>query len=650
MLRFSSRVLALALAAGASSSALASVTLEPIVRRSDTPPGVPGEFFATFAFSNPKIDNAGNIVVDATLDTTAGGTATTANRRVAYYGGPGSLQLLARDGGLAGFPFLPNPNNWTHNTTTNAAGLVQGSTIAPNGRMLISSNLNGPGATTTNNTAFWTGAANSLAVVAQRGFVPATVPGTSGALWNSNLNIGPSQFDVNNAGQVIFNSQLTGGDTVTSGSGQNNSGVWIGSPGNVQMVMRQGQSNVTGLNDIVTGLPDPTLQLGAAPTFGTRLNGNGHVVLPNKLRVGSGITAVSTNDDDVLLTTLGGSLRCIARQGEQAPGMPAGYTFRVGAASPFNPLTFSPLNNAGSLYTLVNLGGLAGAGVDDLVLYRYNGGTWTVVWQINELAPVTGSVVTGSRFASLNLGNTRVNNAETLALAAFLVQDGALETPITAANDDVLYIKPVGQPAQLVVRQGDLMNLPGFPSDAVWQYNASLSGSAFNNLGQYAFSSRFTGTGITNGVNDTAVFIWDPVQGLQLVAKTGEQYGDPLTMAPATQLSIDGRGNGEGGSAGFSDTGWLAIRIGDNIGNQIVYRARVNPPVAACDDIDFNNNGVFPEDQDVADFFEVLAGGTPVNCDPVAGCNDIDFNNNGVFPEDQDVADFFEVLAGGVCP
>jgi hypothetical protein len=67
-------------------------------------------------------------------------------------------------------------------------------------------------------------------------------------------------------------------------------------------------------------------------------------------------------------------------------------------------------------------------------------------------------------------------------------------------------------------------------------------------------------------------------------------------------------------------------------------------PVAGCDDIDFNNNDVFPEDQDVVDFFNVLAGG---DC---PACNDIDFNNNGVFPEDQDVIDFFNVLAGGQCP
>jgi hypothetical protein len=31
------------------------------------------------------------------------------------------------------------------------------------------------------------------------------------------------------------------------------------------------------------------------------------------------------------------------------------------------------------------------------------------------------------------------------------------------------------------------------------------------------------------------------------------------------------------------------------------------------------------------------------------GCSSIDFNNNGVFPEDQDVIDFFTVLSGGPC-
>ncbi len=65
-----------------------------------------------------------------------------------------------------------------------------------------------------------------------------------------------------------------------------------------------------------------------------------------------------------------------------------------------------------------------------------------------------------------------------------------------------------------------------------------------------------------------------------------------------------------------------------------------------CDSIDFNNNFVFPEEQDIIDFLSVFAGGA---CS-TAVCNDIDFNNNDIFPEDQDVIDFFNVLSGSSCP
>lgn len=64
-----------------------------------------------------------------------------------------------------------------------------------------------------------------------------------------------------------------------------------------------------------------------------------------------------------------------------------------------------------------------------------------------------------------------------------------------------------------------------------------------------------------------------------------------------------------------------------------------------CDSIDFNRDGVFPDDRDIIDFFNALAGGP---CPHVVFC-DIDFNNNGVYPEDQDVIDYFSVLAGGNC-
>jgi formylglycine-generating enzyme required for sulfatase activity len=68
------------------------------------------------------------------------------------------------------------------------------------------------------------------------------------------------------------------------------------------------------------------------------------------------------------------------------------------------------------------------------------------------------------------------------------------------------------------------------------------------------------------------------------------------------------------------------------------------PP--ACDVIDFNADGLFPDDTDLLDFLSVLAGGS---CSPGNVCNDIDFNNDGLFPDDEDLIAFLRVLAGGNC-
>ena len=137
----------------------------------------------------------------------------------------------------------------------------------------------------------------------------------------------------------------------------------------------------------------------------------------------------------------------------------------------------------------------------------------------------------------------------------------------------------------------------------------------------------------------------DPTAYLQFV-------GQPIFVIPS--------GNGPVNFSGTLAPGYYTLRSGtsssaplfpQNSGNDadsssLDLLLTLDKPLVAndCDDIDFNNNGVFPEDQDVVDFFDVLAGGS------CPFCADIDFNNNGVFPEDQDVIDFFNVLAGGACP
>ncbi len=68
--------------------------------------------------------------------------------------------------------------------------------------------------------------------------------------------------------------------------------------------------------------------------------------------------------------------------------------------------------------------------------------------------------------------------------------------------------------------------------------------------------------------------------------------------------------------------------------------------VPACDSIDFNQNTLYPEDQDLIDLLSVLAGGP---CSDGNTCSDIDFNNDGLFPDDTDLIAFLTVLAGGDC-
>ena len=100
----------------------------------------------------------------------------------------------------------------------------------------------------------------------------------------------------------------------------------------------------------------------------------------------------------------------------------------------------------------------------------------------------------------------------------------------------------------------------------------------------------------------------------------------------------------------FADGAWTSVNDtgkpeGATDAAQDIAFVLLGSPGAECDSIDFNRNDVYPEDQDVIDFFQVLAGGACPYADPC----DIDFNNNDVYPEDQDVIDFFNTLAGGVC-
>jgi hypothetical protein len=593
--------------AGLAASALAQApTWELVVRSNigfgDPVPGMTlGEIWRTDQgpFDNPKVDNAGGVLFGGVLDTLAnpGGTVTTANRRCMFYGVPGNVQLLARDGqnGTGPNTFtnlnLPNPNNWNHNSSaTGGTGLVSNPTIAPNGTIFVGSSLWGAGATTTTNTAFWTGTydlatnTRNLAIVAQRGNVPTggIAPGTAGALWNTNMNLSTSQYGVNNAGQVVFQSILTGGDVVGT---TNNDGLWIGSPGSITLLFRKGQSAPANVGDA-------TLLMDAAPTFGLFANGRGDAGWVSKYRLNTGTANPATQNvnQNAIFGVINGELTELLRQNTQIPGLPDGMLSATGNGAPFS-FVAGGFTNPGTIFAHCKL---AGAGVttgfDDASILKRDpaSGDWSFVVRQNDQ---TG--IPDVQFGIFNTTNSRANNRGSVLMAASLQGAGT-----TSLDNQALFLSLNGGAPQLIYRAGTPLNLPGLPADAQITTNSSLisqSGFGLNNLNQVVFQNEITSA--EYATPRRAVFAWTPKDGLMVIAtQTDAQWVTDLG-AEATLLTIDPRSNGEGGCPGFSDTGWIVMRPQDAFQHQAIYRAQLTRCVG-----DFNCDAAVDGD-DVIAFF-----------------------------------------------
>ncbi len=87
-----------------------------------------------------------------------------------------------------------------------------------------------------------------------------------------------------------------------------------------------------------------------------------------------------------------------------------------------------------------------------------------------------------------------------------------------------------------------------------------------------------------------------------------------------------------------------ALPSGDGLdGGPAVFSFTVG---TACNDIDFNNDGLFPDTADIDDMLSVFSGGP---CSTGPACDPIDFNNDGLFPDTADIDSFLSVFSGGPC-
>jgi hypothetical protein len=86
------------------------------------------------------------------------------------------------------------------------------------------------------------------------------------------------------------------------------------------------------------------------------------------------------------------------------------------------------------------------------------------------------------------------------------------------------------------------------------------------------------------------------------------------------------------------------VRVGSATSSG-VGAGNLNITPAGCDSVDFNNDGVSPDTQDLVDLLSVFGGGP---CS-TGTCSDIDFNNDGVAPDTSDIDLFLLVFGGGSC-
>jgi hypothetical protein len=212
---------------------------------------------------------------------------------------------------------------------------------------------------------------------------------------------------------------------------------------------------------------------------------------------------------------------------------------------------------------------------------------------------------------------------------------------------DVLYVAAndagEGQDHFVFVAQqpGALVNAPWAKAGQVSQWSAFLADENSNDFEGWfdAVGTRAAATGANGGVLEGTINLREEL-GL----------GATAPLPEFVWLAVGAFGNNDGGSlvpglqvAASSDNNttlnaneYVRVRLCD---------VRVGGCVPACNSIDFNNDGLFPDDADLIDFLNVLAGGA---CGTGA-CDGIDFNNDGLFPDDADLAAFLRVLAGGAC-
>ncbi len=431
-----------------------------VARRGDPAPGTePGVVFSSL--HTPTLNGPGQISFRGHL---IGPGVNLSRNKGVWVGTPSSLAPVARandpaPGTEPGVEFDIFSFSSTDNTLLN-----------DNGQAAFWSQLVGPGVDTSNRRGLWTHASGSTELIV-RGGDP--VPGADpGVVFTSPTR---NNFVINNTGQVVFSTGLTGPGVGLS----NSSSIWSKSVGStLQLVARDGDPAPGAGPGMVYGRgPFPSIE----SVIGPFINDAGQIAFRKSvIPAGS-----SGSGDNGIWLGAAGSMQLLALVGNDAPGTEPGVTYQ--------DLTSDPvLNGAGQV---VFSGRLIGPGIDatnDRGIWLGTDSSLDLFARNGDPAPL------GPGFTFLGLGEPMINDAGQVAFIGGLAGPG-----VNTTNDFALWATDPDGTLQLVARENDVIDVNDDPlvddlrtiltiqlADASGTQDGR--GTPFNNAGQLALHLGFT--------------------------------------------------------------------------------------------------------------------------------------------------------------
>ncbi len=577
----------------------------------------PGIIYGAVGFGMPSPAMATNGKV--AFRTEIAGTGVTASNNSAILGGmPGSLTLAARTG--LGAPGIGLPWAGIGLPSTNQYGQVAFSGFADMGGGLTKSGL-------------WFGVPGSVLSLMIQDSVSIVGPGT---YWGApTVGGGVPDVQINSAGQVVFRDNIYGPGLVGAANDDTLVG---GSPGSLHLIARAGDP----VADAPAGqwwnvFEAPTLTDDGAVAFRAFVGGPG---------VGGG------NDFGLWRGYILGVLDCFAREGDGVPGAPLGTTFSNLTGTFGAPR----MNDANQCAFGATIAGASVTAATDTGIWAHNDiGALVLVAREGSVAPDSGGAVFtgfGAEGPVLNAlgqvvfrstlstppgafgvfatdpygvmhrvtggtsgpGMTCTPNAVSIVgqgvedgLATQFADDGRLLLRGTCNFTPAIFVADVNNVCRPVI--SDHPDAQTAPIGSSMSMSVAASGP-----GTLIYQWRLDGVVLTNGP---------------------QTLGAVISGATAPTLSISGI---HAGFAGSYDC------IVSNL-CKAVPSTTAALTVEACDGIDFNADGLFPDTADIDDFLSVFSGGP---CS-TGTCGDIDFNNDGLFPDTADIDSLLSVFSGGPC-